>query len=458
MSPRKKPLDVDSLRALVRTAVAEISGADVTALEGALGRMPDPRALLETRERLSAIAKGTKGGGGAAYVDALRGLSAALRSPECAPEIGLEELFKKAKARRPALKKESEAAVVRWEWATGPLHEIEPFYFERHRQARGRPLPSAPAGKPPAGIHSYGFDARGNLRVAHQYNEVGRYETFLVHGEGTIESWHYSYGDAAPINVRRYELEDHRIVRMRTCAAQGRGTERYTYDGERLVAIDGEHWDTGQGRNDRRLEVGYDEAGRAVVIELVGFAGRSVLWQRPPEGETLDGLLAALRAHLLERIPALLAGLALDEPVFALCIGLDGEAYDCLLPPQLGVCLRSHRDAFLRDHGDEAANYVWNPPDWPGFGEDSRLWLEDDRTKALVSPANQLLWEGEAFDAAFILADDIARALDEAGLPVATTEDFCIFACDICCGDGKERALSSASDAMKHRAAKWLAT
>lgn len=73
-------------------------------------------------------------------------------------------------------KRESEARVVRWEWATFERHSIEPAYFEIHKHRRGYLLKK----EPKKDDYAHGFDAQGRLCVDRQQTEFpGRfYETF----------------------------------------------------------------------------------------------------------------------------------------------------------------------------------------------------------------------------------------------------------------------------------------
>lgn len=116
-------------------------------------------------------------------------------------------------------KRECEACVVRWEYATFDRYSLEPHYFERHRFRRGDPLPKARAN-----AYAFGFDADGMLRVERSPVEFkGRfYETFYAPRDGGIGRRHFVYSpEKRIINDAFFEIEDGRVVRVDTVYARG---------------------------------------------------------------------------------------------------------------------------------------------------------------------------------------------------------------------------------------------
>ncbi|MCA9610247.1 MAG: hypothetical protein KC619_31845 [Myxococcales bacterium] len=422
-------------------------------------RAASPSALVEARLRLIAIAKATERTGAPEYHHALAALGARLRAPSTAPEVGLDEAFAAAANQHDALLARSEGSVVRWAWSRGPLHEPEPLYFERHRQPRGRALRRAPKGAPPNGTFSYGFDEEARLRVVRQHAKVGGSETFHEHAPGAMRSAHYAAPDGRLVHVRRWTLDETgNVVEMRSHATGGRGIERYAYADGRLVSVESVQWDPSQGRHELRLEVAHDDLDRLARIDAVYPTGRSTLWQRAQKGETLDELLPLLRAHLLAQIPVALAAVGLEEEAYAVCLGLDTEAYDHLLPPRLAIGLARERAAFVATHGDDAPAYVWSPVEWE-LGDDERvpaLW--DARMAKLATIANQLLLEESQAERAVELVRDVARALNEVALPLPRTDDFVVFGAELTGGDGAEEVLRVAPAPLKKRLRAWLPT
>jgi len=433
------------------TSTVEMSPEEEAALAAAIAKIPDPHATQEVRVRLIALAKRTDQTGDEAYRDALSALQAVLRDPAAAPDVGLEAAFAAAPQKHADLERECEAAVVRWEWATGALHELQPLYFERHRQPRGRLRKSAPEGAPKSGTHAYGFDAEDRVRVTRRYNEFGFHQSLFLHLPGEIQGWHFRHSDRAPGAVTHYEVRDGLIVGRRSWARFGRSVERYEYEGSALRVIRTAAWDASLGRVDHTYEVSYDELDRLELIESVSVAGRNALWQRPDEGESLQELLPLIATHLRKLVFEALEQITVDEPVYALCLCMNGEAYDHLLPPMLGLGLASERDAFLQEHGAHAVDYLWQPPEWRLFDDEAVPELWDERMKKLCTIANQLIWEKKKYKAAFRVVEALAKELNAEELPLNQDTNFVVFSCDYTAGDGVAGVRRAAPAELKKR-------
>src|SRR5262245_32299505 len=74
-------------------------------------------------------------------------------------------------------KSQAESCVDAWHWATRPVWDLNPPYFEMNGEKPGRNLPAKPAQL--NGAFSYGTDSSGRIVVERQYSEFGRYERFF---------------------------------------------------------------------------------------------------------------------------------------------------------------------------------------------------------------------------------------------------------------------------------------
>ena len=295
------------------------------------------------------------------------------------------------------------------------------------------------------------------MRVERIHNEIGHYETFHVRAFDRIETFHYSYDRSEPINAVLFLLEAGRPIERHASATHGKSVERYLYDAGRIVRIEVEQLDASSGFRSELLELSYDALGELRLIEGVHPSplARTQLWRRPDNRTTLAKLLPLVREHFLRLLPPALEKLQLKEPAYALALAIDGEAYDHLLPPSLGVGLASERDAFVAKHGPDAPSYLWSPPEWKRFDEPG-LHVWDDRMEALVTPANQLLWQDEKPALAIRFAHSLAKELNGVDLPIPRTDDFVVFACDYTRGDGIEGVRKAAPPALRKRLAPWL--
>lgn len=355
----------------------------------------------------------------------------------------MSECLDRAEERYADLKARLEARVVRWQWASFAAYSLEPVYFERHRYGRGKIL-DAPPEQPASGNEAAGLDAGGRVLVERSYTELpGRYyETFYEFRDGAIDKYHYHHDRQKPIiHVARYRFDGPRLVELEHLyRAGGRRHERFEWNGERLLRVI-----VDQGQNSHVDELEYDAAGELVHIEWVNPNGtRTTTYRRVTE--SLSSLLERLEALSLEAIPRALQALKPSEPVYAIALWVDMEAYEHVLPPGLAVAYASERQAHLDEHGPEAKDYLYSPPEWESFDADSLEYRTPDLL-ALAAAANQLIWQNDEFERAIEHVDTLARKLNRLdwSLHLPVTDDCVVFAVDIACGDGAagiERAVS----------------
>jgi hypothetical protein len=352
----------------------------------------------------------------------------------------------------PSLKAACEADVVRWEWWTGNPYPLAPFYNERHRFAAGKKVaaPTNDTKKARAGLHAFGFDAAGKLRIERQHNDIGHFSTFFVHltedGVSRVEARHYSYSRDEPINAQLLLLADGRPAELHFETKAGQHVERYRWDGDHIGHISVDR----SGAPPQELDLSFDALGvleKITDVSALDAQFHRAIFERPKKGLTLTKLLPAIRAHFLERLDAELRARKFDRPLYALALIVDSEAYDHLLPPRVAVATVDERIAFVAQHGERAVDFVFSPPEW--IDEGFEVW--DERMKTLAEPANHLLWTEEKYARAMKLANDLAKTLNALDLPVPKDPDFVVFACELDGQSGAEGIHKAAPLAVRKR-------
>lgn len=440
----------------VRAFLASIGAVDPTIEEG-LRNMDEPRVAQDVMYRVIALAKEKGVTADRTFNDAVRALHALAKGGGRFTTQAARLLSSAAKD-LPALKETCEAAVVRWEWWTGEPYALAPFYNERHRFSVGRKVAAPTSKKEHEGLHAFGFDASGKLRVAHQYNSIGHYSTFLVHvtedGASRVESRHYSYSRDEPINAQILFLEGGRPTELHFEAKGGKHVERYRWEGDRIARISVDR----SSAPPEDLDLSYDALGaleKITDVSPVEAKFHRAIWERPKRDLSLAKLLPAIRAHFLERLEVELRARTFDRPLYALALIVDNEAYDHLLPPRVAFATVDERTKFVERHGTKAPDYLYSPPEW-AHPEGFDVW--DDRMKELVEPANHLLWTEQKYDLALKLTNDLANALNGIELPVPKDPDFVVFACELDGQSGEHGIHLAAPAAVRKRlvAAKLL--
>jgi hypothetical protein len=92
----------------------------------------------------------------------------------------LEKRFQSAQESYVELGNSCESHTVRWQWANGPVYELDPLFFLDPDIRAGHISPLPP--QDPAGWMAYGFDDDGRLLAARQYTELTNqyYQEFYV--------------------------------------------------------------------------------------------------------------------------------------------------------------------------------------------------------------------------------------------------------------------------------------
>lgn len=429
----------------VRAFLSSIRVTDPAIEEGLKGT-DDPRVVQDVLYRVIAHAKEKGVTGDRTYNEAVRALQALAKGGGRFTTKAASLLSSAAKD-FPASSAECEAAVVRWEWWTGDPYPLAPHYNERHRFSGGKKVQAPKTKKERDGLHAFGFDAAGKLRVVHQHNSIGHYTTLLLHAPDRVESRRYSYSRHEPINAQVLLLEGGRPAELHFEAKGGKHVERYRWDGDRIRRISVER----NGDSPQELDLSFDALGsleKITDVSALDAKFHHTIWERPKKGLTLAKLLPAIRAHFLERLEGELRARTFDVPLYALALVVDSEAYDHLLPPRVAFATVDERTAFVEEHGAKARDYLYSPPEWAD-PEGFDVW--DDRMEALVGPANHLLWTEQKYDRALKLANDMAKTLNGVDLPVAKDRDFVVFACELDGQSGEDGIHAAAPLALRRR-------
>lgn len=283
----------------------------------------------------------------------------------------------------PARIADAESRVVRWVWATGPLHEPLPYWPHR----LGLPLGRARTGPPKrlAGAYSYGFDAADRLVIArHHAHLPGQADVRLLDWtDDAVAIAHIAQGERRVGFTGRLRLEGGRPVSYEASGPGWSVSETYHHDSDRLVRIEVA---PNPPEPARTYTLTWDRR-RVVRVDLLGRNGAGTpVWEVPRRGgPPLKALVREVERRLVEAVPRAVAAASVDEPVCFLGLVFDTEG--SVLPPELMLGLARDRDRWLATHGRDARAYLWSPEDHPGF-DDGSLVLDD---KPLLAACRALM-------------------------------------------------------------------
>ncbi len=342
-----------------------------------------------------------------------------------------------------SLKFQCEAGVTIWKWATFCRYDPRPFYYERQRWRPGRLLKTAPSNLD--GKYEYGYDASGRILVERQYvgamgkSQFQYAETFYTYKENSVESAHFSYHDSKePINCERSTYFDGRIVLCESYAQRGSSRERYHWEDSKITLIEiecsefenlSEFFDL---KSHQRIEPKYNRTG--LLEELISYQNLSsdkqpksyTLYSRLDSKITFKMLLTLAQEKLIENIIQKVSILNIEESVYCLAISWEPGQFSSL-PPYIGLGLNQERERWLKEQGDEAKWYLWNPEEFSIYSN-----LEDNELVRICELLNQECGRRERWNNATKLLNEVAKhlaAIDWSDR-LQTTSDFVVYATD----------------------------
>jgi hypothetical protein len=325
-----------------------------------------------------------------------------------------------------ALKREAEAKVVRWEWATDEMCSPQPWYFEIHGFSKGKRLATAPRKK--EGLVEYGFDAADRLAVIRQYTEFKGYvqESFFIGDDDQVIEYRFDDSPAMkekPVAVTRYRHENGRLVDCAGVAAQGSRALAYDYEGPRLVSI---REVTRPPIYKASYRLRYSPSGSLEAIS--DGAGRVVYKRLLPK---LPDLLKQTHDALVHEVPAVVVRFKADEPAYCLALVYDGESTDGLLPPTVALGLESDLRDAQSSQGKKARRSPWDAQQFRAF--DRPELVLPDRLLAPAADIAQHLARSGSIEPARKVLIEVSRALNRLDWAkiIPVTRNFVVYPVDL---------------------------
>lgn len=349
--------------------------------------------------------------------------------------------------------------VRRWQWTDALRYSLRPEFFRRNGVGRGRVLGDNPNSPPleVTGCCLYGFTDDDDVMLErYYYTPDDSTETFYLREEGqtqgfsyrfspegepfleSVSQWHY--GDDGRITAYEVnEPERSNIGGLVFGEWEMSYREQYSYDENGKLLLVQVYQREGQHRI-RSIEetFAYDSLGRLDLIYRQDSEEEDdyIIYQRPKKGQTLRWLRETIQARLLEHIPALAQDL-LDsqERLYCLALNYNLDEEDPL-PPTLSLGTYHARTSIFQEHGEEAADYLWDPDVFTQHGPPTVILADEVDDDALTDACfllNQQMAFVDDLEMARELLNDVARELTgfnwkEQG--VAVTPDFAAYALD----------------------------
>ncbi len=346
--------------------------------------------------------------------------------PELPSEKALRERWKRSSRERARLRAAAESAVVRWQWATGPVFDLLPFDPEISGLSRGRLLPEEPRDK--EGCLEYGLDEDCRPRVIRRYVRLpGKYylELFAYAGDA-FESVHYDYDPSEKMatGVAAGCFGPDGLVSHRSFASGTSRTSHYDYAEGRVSGLSVQ-----EGKEKRQFVVERNPDGVVLAIRERGLEGRAAIrYERPTM--SLDELVVSLRALLAREIPRVVAASPTRSRAYCLGLGYDSSSY-ASLPPQMALGEEAYRAAtFDPSDVDRNRRRLFQVMQFESFGS---FVFADPEIKRQSSMANQHFQIVGSTAASRDMLVSLAQELNALAwseiLPV--TDDFVVYAVDI---------------------------
>jgi hypothetical protein len=371
-----------------------------------------------------------------------------------------------------SLKLQCEAGVKVWRLATSSLADPRPFYYERNRVKPGRFLKIAPAN--PGGKHEYGYDDLGRVMVERMYVDttvdwgVRYYENFYTYQGDIIESAYFSYHSRKdPINCKRSTYLDGKIILWEFQVKRSSFRERYYWRDDKVTLIEIERIDFenlnifAEPKPYQKIDPKYNISG--LIEELILYQNAQsnlsqeaiTLYRRLDRKTSSKKLLNLVKDGLIESIIHTVGTLKLEEPVYCIAISWSPGQFSSL-PPYIWIGLNREREQWLKEHGDEAKMYFWNPSEFSVYSD---LNSNEDLIK-LCETLNQECGLQDNWDNIAKMLNEVAKLLGifDWSEYFQATSDFVVFSSDLEGSDMQKNFDFSVSSKLRKQFKKigWL--
>jgi hypothetical protein len=371
-----------------------------------------------------------------------------------------------------SLKLQCEAGVKVWRWATSSLSDPRPFYYERNRHKPGRFLKIAPPNI--GGKHEYGYDDLGRVIVERMYVDttvdwgVRYYENFYRYQGSIVESAYFSYhSQKDPINYKRSTYLDGKIILWEFQVKRSSFRERYHWKENKVTLIEVERIDFKnpnifeEPKPYEKIYPKYNSSGLIEELTLYQdyhstLAQEAItLYRRLDRKKSSKELLNLVKDGLIESIINTVGTLKLEGSVYCIAI-LWSPGQFSSLPPYVCIGLNREREQWLKEHGNEAKTYFWNPSEFSVYSD---LRNNEDLTKLYETLNQECGMEGSWDDVAKML-NEVAKLLGvfDWSKHFQTTSDFVVFSSDLEGSDMQKNFNFSVSSKLRKqfKKADWL--
>ena len=255
------------------------------------------------------------------------------------------------------------AQVSQWRWATESMSFDTPFSRELYGGAAPRWLADDRA-KPGEHVH-HGLDSAGRILI--ERGPWSSREKVLMHEADqriTLEP-----GSVVLDRYANMGTPEQRLLATHIhMGDRGHDTE-YVWQGQRLLRSVSSTWTDTQATWGSQYAYTYADDGELARIDLQYLddkgqvkPGRDRLkYLRLPKGETMKTVEARVQDLLLQAMPAAIAQVQREQPLYAMILCYTNEDLPPALPPFLVWADAPYRERVLADEPEEAPYYLWAP-------------------------------------------------------------------------------------------------
>ncbi len=255
------------------------------------------------------------------------------------------------------------AQVSQWRWATESMSFDMPFSRELLGDAAPRWLADDRA-KPGEHVH-HGLDAQGRIVVV---GVPGSHrEQVLIH-----EADQRITLEPGSVYMNRYAnmgTPEQRLLASHMHMGWGGIDTEHVWQGQRLLRSVSHTWSDTHADCGSQYTYTYADDGEVARIDLQYLddkgqvlPGRDRLqYLRPPKGETLKTVVARVQDLLLQALPAAIAQVPRDQPLYAMFLCFTPDDPSAAWPPFLVWADAPYRERVLADKLKKAPYALWAP-------------------------------------------------------------------------------------------------
>ena len=278
----------------------------------------------------------------------------------------LVKRYLEANSQYETIKTTCENQIVRWEYASGPYYQANPFTNQIWQIPSGKLLKEDITNQ--YYLYKYGFNSSNKIVVKNEIEDnILKNEEFILYEGDVVNGWSYNHSGKEIINVTSAKYLNDKILEL-TCFTKYRWSkENFKYEDDLIIQIEDTSYFEDKIDRISYFNISYFENKKLKSIEFYipaeyneGQPHRRMIYQRPEKGQSIKEITKNVEDKLIKAIYKTIAEQKITEKIYCIILSYSFEQTD-FFPPFVSIGFENERIGFIESEAKEAKRFIWNP-------------------------------------------------------------------------------------------------